>query len=233
MGHAVTDDPARAVRPTAASRTVVVIDDHRTLADLLGAALSAEPDLDCVGVAYDLVSGLDLVRRHGPDLVVIDNQFKGDDRQGVDVAARIRAERPGTQVMLLTGHADTRLMNRAAAAGVGALMAKDGSLPDLLTAMRTMHGGGLVVNPGLLRALMAEGGGPLGPSTDLSPRERDVLALLSTGLDARAIAGRLGISLSTCRGYVKTLLHKLHAHTQLEAVAVARRQGLLDAVDVG
>ena len=52
-----------------------------------------------------------------------------------------------------------------------------------------------------------------------------MLALLTVGLDARAIADQLGISLNTCRGYVKTLLHKLDAHSQLEAVAVARRLG--------
>ena len=56
--------------------------------------------------------------------------------------------------------------------------------------------------------------------------------MLAMGLDARAIAQRLGISLNTCRGYVKTMLRKLGAHSQLEAVAIASRQGLFDGRDL-
>jgi DNA-binding CsgD family transcriptional regulator len=63
----------------------------------------------------------------------------------------------------------------------------------------------------------------------LSRRENDVLRMLSLGMDARAIAEHLGISVNTCRGYVKSLLAKLGAHSQLEAVAIANRRGLIHA----
>ncbi len=214
-----------------APRTVLVVDDHRTFADLMCVALSSQPDLSCVGTAYDVSSGIDLVRRHRPDVVVIDYQFDGDERDGVEATATITSTHPETAVVILTGHADHQLMRRAADAGASSLMPKDGSLQDLLSTLRTAGRAGLVVHPRLLRSLLTVPRPAASPETPLSRRERDVLAMLTIGLDARAIAGQLGISLSTCRGYVKTLLRKLDAHSQLEAVAIARRRGLLDAED--
>jgi DNA-binding NarL/FixJ family response regulator len=214
-----------------AHRTVVVVDDHKTFADLLRIALSTEEDLECVGLAYDLNSGLELVERLHPDLVVIDFQFADDERDGVDATTLIRSMHPDTQVVLLTGYPDVQVMHRAAAAGASSLMAKDGSLPDLLIALRTARPGGLVVHPRLLRTLVTQPQPGRAAAPDLSPREEEVLRLLTLGLDARTIARRLGISLSTCRGYVKTLLRKLDAHSQLEAVAIARRRGLASADD--
>lgn len=220
--------------PSAPPRTVMVVDDHRTFADLLQVALSTEPDLHCLGVAYDIDSGLAMVEAQLPDLVVMDFQFAGDKRDGVVATSAITSRHPETRVVMLTGHPDPTLLKRAADAGASSLMPKDGSLPDLLLALRTARGGGLVVHPTLLKTLVT-GHRPTRPTpqTALSRREHDVLAMLMIGLDARAIADQLGISLSTCRGYVKTLLRKLDAHSQLEAVAIARRQGLVNADDVG
>ena len=132
----------------------------------------------------------------------------------------IRAH-PEVQVVLLTGYADALLMPRAARPAASALMAKDGSLPDLLTALRSRRR--VARRP----SAAADGAGQRRPETaagrrPVSPRERDVLGCSRPGHDVRMIARRLGISINTCRGYVKTLLRKLDAHSQLEAVAVAR-----------
>ena len=86
----------------------------------------------------------------------------------------------------------------------------------------------MVVHPQLLRTLMADRADTPEPPR-LSQRELDVVGMLSLGMDARTISDHLGISLHTCRGYLKTLFSKLDAHSQLEAVAAARRHGLLDA----
>ena len=71
-------------------RRLVVIDDHETFADLLSVGLRSEPDLDCVGVAYNIDAGLALVNDVLPDMVVIDFMFAGDDRNGVAAAAAIK-----------------------------------------------------------------------------------------------------------------------------------------------
>ena len=91
--------------------------------------------------------------------------------------------------------------------------------------------GGLLVHPTLLRSITGATEDAGWPDTPLSPRERDVLAMLALGLRTGAIADHLGISKNTCRGYVKSLLWKLDAHSQLEAVAIARRQGLMPTGD--
>ncbi len=208
-------------------RSVVVIDDHRIFADLLRSGLSTASDLDCLGVAYDLASGLELVDDVHPDLVVIDYNFRGEESDGIQATSTIVARHPDCCVVLLTGHAGPDLMGRAAAAGASSLMPKDGSLSDLLVALRTARRGVLVVHHSLLsHAVTTHATEPSAPRVTLSRRERDVLAMLTVGLDVRSIADQLGISLNTCRGYVKTLLHKLDAHSQLEAVAIARRLGL-------
>jgi len=213
-------------------RRVLVVDDHRTFADLLQFALDAEEGLSCVGVAYDPVTGLGLVASQRPDLVVMDYEFAGEELDGVMATAAITARYPGVHVVLLTGHADSILMQQAAEAGARSLMPKDGALPDLLDALQTTGPGGLLVHPTLLRSIAEATEDAVGVDTPLSPRERDVLAMLALGLRTGAIADHLGISKNTCRGYVKSLLWKLDAHSQLEAVAIARRQGLMPTGDV-
>jgi DNA-binding NarL/FixJ family response regulator len=215
----------------ASPRRVLVVDDHRTFADLLQFALNAEDGLCCVGVAYDPATGVEQVGSQRPDLVVMDYDFAGDELDGVMATAAIAARYPDVHVVLLTGHADSVLMQRAAEAGARSLMPKDGSLPDLLDALLTTGPGGLLVHPTLLRAIKESAEDRTVAGTPLSPRERDVLTMLALGLRTGAIADHLGISKHTCRGYVKSLLWKLDAHSQLEAVAIARRQGLISGSD--
>jgi len=206
--------------------TVLVIDDQRAFADLLQGALVGQPDMVRVDVAYDLTTGLELVELRRPDVVILDVHFAGDVRDGVEIAAEIGAAYPDIRVVLLTGQTDPSLVGRAAVAGANALMAKNGSIQEILQAVRAARSGGLTVDPLLLRALTeVQAPDPAAPA--LTRRESDVLAMLVLGLDARAISEQLQISLNTCRSYIKTLLSKLHAHSQLEAVAIARRRGLL------
>jgi DNA-binding NarL/FixJ family response regulator len=205
-----------------------VVDDHQTFADLLQVALSGQPDLVCVGVASDLDTGLRLVDELEPDLVVMDVQFAGDGRDGISATSQITARRPDTRVVLLTGAPSKEVLRRAAAAGACSVIAKDGSLEELLTAIRGARTGGMTVQPEMLRRLLVEIPQQRVVQPRLTGREAEVLAMLELGVDTRGIARELGISLNTCRGYVKTLLAKLNAHSQLEAVAISRTGRLRD-----
>ncbi len=211
-------------RPT----KVLVVDDHKTFTDLVVMALEAEPDLECVGAAHNAALAHAMADQHDPDVVLMDVNLKTED--GLDVAAQMLAVRPELRVIVLTAHGDTRVMRRAATVGACALLPKDGSLPELLDSLRRARPGGFVVHPALLHALVTEepeGHHPDSPPVALTPREQLVLELLAEGLDVRHIARELQISVHTCRGYVKTLLSKLGAHSQLEAVIAARTQGLV------
>lgn len=210
----------------AATTDVVVVDDHCTFAELLALALSSEPDLRCVGTAHTVAEGVALVDRLRPDLVMMDVQVGAED--GLVATRELVARHPGLRVLVLTAHADRSVLNRASEAGACGLLPKDGALAEMLHTVRTARPGGVTVPPTLLRRLMtttlAVPGEVVPP---LTRREQEVLQLLADGYDARTVAKRLSISLHTCRGYIKNLLAKLDAHSQLEAVAIASRNGLV------
>ena len=206
-----------------ASTSVFVVDDHQTFADLLMAAIDREPDLRCVGSAEGVEAAVAKVSLQVPDVVVMDYQL--GDGDGITATARILARHPFIRVLILTAHANEGMITQAARAGACCLLPKSGSLPDLLRAVRTASPGGFMVHPGLLKLLVTSRPGP--PPPTLSRRENEVLQLLASGLDVRSVAVRLGIGTSTCRGYVKAVLVKLDAHSQLEAVAAAHRWGLV------
>ena len=201
---------------------VVVVDDHATVSELLARALDAEPGLACVGTASNAASALALVDAEQPDAVVMDVQLGDDD--GIDTTAQLLARHPDVRVVVLTARTDHDLVQRTAAAGACALLPKDGSLDDLLRALRTASQGGLMVHPQLLRELVTA---RPRESPSMTDREHEVLRLLHEGRTVRQIAAVLTISEHTARGHVKKVLQKLGAHSQLEAVAIATRLGML------
>ncbi|WP_309647114.1 response regulator transcription factor [Nocardioides sp.] len=214
---------------------VMVVDDHRTFTDLMLLALNDVDDLECVGAAHDGTSALMLAAEALPDVVLMDVELGDED--GLELAEQLVAARPGLRVVVLTAHAqDVSIARRAARSGACALLPKDGSLPELLHHLRTARPGGMVVQLGLLQAMVdpcrpptmpTRHGSTKSPFTALTARENHVLALLALGHDVRRIAGELHISVHTCRGYVKSLLAKLGAHSQLEAVVIANTHGLV------
>ena len=209
---------------------VVVVDDHRTVAELLTAALNREPDLQVVGVAGDADEAVRVVLESSPDVVVMDVQLPGAD--GFEATRRLLAERSETKVVMLTAHTDADVVIRAAAAGACAFLPKDGSLSRLLAVLRRVRVGAFEFHPPTGSAegeptrsvTTSEGVGVIAP---LTHRELEVLTLMAEGLDVRTIAATLRISEHTCRGYVKALMAKLGARTQLQAVVVAWRAGVL------
>ena len=215
-----TGDP-----PTTPTR-VLVVDDHLTFAQLLSRALDAEPDLECVGHSLNAEDGVAAAVSLAPDIVLMDLHLP--DRDGISATAELTARDPEIKVLILTAHASPVEMSRAGAAGASGFLAKDGSLEDVLSALRTARRGSLILPAGVLAEFSRHARAPAhDPVSTLTPRELEVLHLLGQGRDLRTIAKELGVSLHTCRGYVKSILAKLEAHSQLEAVVVASRAGLI------
>lgn len=207
--------------------TVLVVDDHRTFAELLSRALDSEPDMQCVGHALDSAEALAAVPRLLPDVVLMD--MKLPDRDGISTTAELTRDFPDLKVLILTAHASHADVARAGAAGAVGFLAKDGYLSDVLDALRTARRGSLIFPEGLLAGTAApEREGRTAHEWGLTPRELEVLRLLGMGRDPRGIAKELGVSVYTCRGYVKGILAKLGAHSQLEAVVLATRSGLIE-----
>jgi len=217
---------ATAVHCPSTTTNVLVVDDHQTFSDLLSMALQLEPDFHCVGTAKGVRMARLMVDELRPDLVLMDVRL--GDGDGIAATAELTRVYPSLRVVVLTAHIDATLMQGAANAGACGLLPKDGSLLDMLAALRSSRRGAMVMHPALITAMMpprrSRRGDVLPP---LTRREQDVLRLLAAGSDVRCIAVELGISLSTCRGYVKNLLLKLNAHSQLEAVVIATTHGLV------
>ncbi|MBO9522815.1 MAG: response regulator transcription factor [Nocardioidaceae bacterium] len=204
------------------------MDDHQVFAQLVAMMLSQHDDLECIGIAADVASALEMTAELRPDLVLMDVQLRDGD--GIAATEQLTALYPDLRVVVLSAFIDRALMRRAARAGACALLPKDGEVDDMLHALRTARRGDFVVQPRLLKELVTENRGHAKPPP-LTHRELEVLRLLAAGLDTGVIAHELGISVNTCRGYVKTLLAKLGAHSQLEAVVIAMRHKLIGMDD--
>lgn len=206
-----------------ASATVLVVDDHRAFAELLVGAL-ANAGMHPVGTATSAAEAIALVRDLRPDIVVMDIQLTRED--GLAATRRIHELYPATSVAILTAHRDPSWVVRAAQAGASGFIPKTGSLEEMIDVLGRLRAGQLIVAPSAFTGTM-DLGSPSAPPLDLTPRERAVLQALGRGLPAKSIARVLGISLETCRGYLKSLYSKLGVQSQLEAVIRGQELGLI------
>ena len=221
---------AEPTEPVVAPQRVLVVDDQRSFAQLLAMALEATGEYEVVGHARTLAECVPAVGRTRPDIVVMDLRLPDGD--GISGTRRVLALYPTTRVVVLTAQPGSEVVLAAAQAGACGFAPKDGSLEEVLATLRTARNGGLTLAPGAVtQTLIPAQRASSAVDGALTPRELDVVRLLSDGHDARTAANRLGISLHTCRGHTKAIFAKLGVHTQLAAVAEARRRGLLYGSD--
>ncbi len=208
---------------------VLVVDDHRAVAESIAMAIDLQPDLRCVGIAATSAEARAMLLIKSPDVVLTDVRLPDGD--GVDGARRLLELRPDLRVIVLTAHTDLDVIARAASAGVCGFLPKESGIGTVLDAIRRAGEGAMAVDATVLGAVLHRVQGEARQpaeqlGADLTEREREVLGLLGQGRDPQAIARELGISLHTCRGHVKSILAKLDAHSQLQAVVKASRLGL-------
>jgi DNA-binding NarL/FixJ family response regulator len=216
--HAVAED-AEVTR-------VVVIDDHDVLASGLAHVMRSEPDLECVGVANTLADGRRLVTDNAPDVLLLDQGMPDGD--GVSAIPELLALQPGVRIVVLTANATDSILVRAIENGAAGFVAKNRSLKEVLSAVRAAASGEAVISSELLARLLPRlTGESQSRHEELTEREREVLVLLAEGLTNIAIAERLVVSVHTVRNHVANLSSKLGAHSKLEALSIAVRDGLL------
>jgi DNA-binding NarL/FixJ family response regulator len=206
---------------------VMIVDDHQTFAELLSFALSAEPDMECVGTASSAAEGVAMAQDLQPDILVMDIEMPRQD--GLSATRRIREVSPKAVIVVVTAHRDPEWVVRATQSGASAFVPKNGSLSEMLDVLRRAQQGGMLVAPSAFSLGVAAAAVQSRSAVPtLTQRERDVLACLGRGMAPKAISRVLGISINTCRGYVKSLLAKLEVNSQLEAVVKAQELGLLE-----
>lgn len=210
--------------PTRPRIRVVVVDDHRVVAEGLVALLTAEDDLAVVGTATSVAEALALVDQTRPDVVLLD--YRLPDGDGISATLEIRRRAPETKVVMVSAVGHGELLARAIDAGCAGFLAKERSGDELLAAVRAAQRGDAFLPAALLADLIGRPR-PGGAGSRLTARELEVLSLLAAGLSTAAVTERLGRSEHTVRNHVRNILGKLGAHSKLEAVAIAAREGLI------
>ena len=224
MGGLVTERAP--VENSTNETSILIVDDHRSFADLLAGALNIIPGLHCVGTAASAAEGIARAAELQPDIVVMDIEMPRQD--GLQATRRIREVAPDTVIAVVTGHNDPTWISRAAQAGASAFIPKGGSLTEMIDILGRVCHGQMIVAPSTFDAgLSVPQQADRTPAPLLTPRELEVLAYLGKGMSVHSISQVLGISLNTCRGHVKSLHAKLGASSQLEAVIKAQNLGLI------
>jgi DNA-binding NarL/FixJ family response regulator len=209
---------------------VLVVDDHRTFAELLSGALVAA-GMTSVGTAHCAAEAVSMAEELRPDVVVMDIQMPRED--GLSATRRVREVAPDAVIAVVTAHRDPDWVVRAAQAGASAFIPKNGSLAEMLDVLGRVRAGQMLVAPSAFAGGREELSSPRADREnrpELTRREQQVLDCLGQGMQVKAIARVLGITQETVRGYVKSLHAKLGARSQVEAVIKAQRFGLLGRV---
>jgi DNA-binding NarL/FixJ family response regulator len=205
---------------------VVLADDHPMFRYGVAAALAGVPEIDLVGEAASGAELLALVDRVQPDVVLTDLAMPGMD--GATACRALLATRPDLGVLVLTMHADDESLVTAMRAGARGYVLKGADRAELVRAILAVADG-QAVYAGLVAQRIADlisGGAAPGPAAepfpDLTPREREVLSLLSDGARNSAIARQLGMSEKTVRNHVSSILMKLQVPDRTAAALAAR-----------
>jgi DNA-binding NarL/FixJ family response regulator len=213
---------------------VVIADDQAMVRAGLHALLSAEDDLEVVGEAADGASAVDTVIETRPDVVLMDIRMPGMD--GLEATRRLAEHEDlrDVKVLVLTTFELDEYVFEALRAGAGGFLLKDEEPVELLRAVRVLASGEALLSPSVTRRVVeafASSPPPAGPALDgideLTDREREIVALVGTGLSNHEIAERLVISPATARTHVSRAMLKLGARDRAQLVVFAYEAGLV------
>ncbi|MET9341737.1 response regulator transcription factor [Nonomuraea sp. NPDC003804] len=206
---------------------VLLVEDHDMVAEALGMALDRADGIEVVGRAVSIAEAGAETGRLRPDVVLLDRRLPDGD--GIEAIGSLASAAEGVRVLVVAGEVSAAMATRAVAAGGAGLIAKSSGLKELEAAVREVAAGGMVFTPDLLADVLDRlTGRAAHPGGGLTARERQTLALLGEGASTVEISRRLGVARNTARNHVQRVLEKLGARSKLEAVVIARRDGLLD-----
>ena len=199
---------------------ILIADDHLVVRMGLSALISLEPGMSVVGEVEDGENALEFVRRHHPDVVVMDIMMPGMD--GAEATVRIISEFPETRILVLTTFSASDEVVKALEAGACGAIVKDSSQKELIAAIRDVADGKRVISPEISRTIAGVSQKP-----QLSERHRTILEYVAKGLSNPEIGKLIGIGPDCVKAHLKIIYSRLGVATRAEAVAFALRENLL------
>jgi DNA-binding NarL/FixJ family response regulator len=200
---------------------ILAVDDHPVLREGIAALIARQPDMSLVAEAASAQQAIGQYRSVRPDVTLMDIQMP--EGSGINAIVNIRSEFPAAKIIVLTTYSGDVLANRALKAGACGYLLKGAVRKELIETIRQVHSGARRIDPHVAVALathLNDGG--------LSVREVEVLTLVASGKSNKVIAGNLGLSEETIKGYLKSILVKLDANDRTHAVTLAQRRGIIE-----
>lgn len=199
---------------------IMVADDHPIVRNGIVCLVKGEKDMQLVTEAADGIKAIELIKKHLPDILLLDLRMPGLD--GLEVIAQSQALQLQTRVIVLTTFQSEQDVHQALKAGARGYLLKDTPGTELLDAIRRVHGGETCIPPRITQKLVEKMNHP-----ELTKREVEILRLVAEGESNKTIGNKLGIAEGTVKIHVKGLLKKLHAPGRTAAVREAVHQGLI------
>lgn len=215
---------------------ILIVDDQEIIRQGLAIILRGQPDLDVIGLAEDGERAIALAREQQPDIVLMD--IKMPKLNGIQATQKIAQVSKATQVIILTTFDTDELIFAGIRAGARGYLLKDAPSETLLDAIRRVHAGASILNPGVARKLLEEFtrvSKSAKPATaneplieELTEREIEILRGMMEGMANKEIGAQLGLAEGTVKNHVSAILAKLHANDRTHAVINALRQGIVE-----
>jgi len=199
---------------------VMVVDDHPLMRVGVSSIIDARTDMLTIAQAGSGEEAVALFFTHHPDVTLMDLRLP--NMNGVEAIRAIRAKAPYAKFVVLTTYEGDEDIHRALEAGAQGYIIKGMPHETLVEALHRVHAGGRYITPPVARALASRM-----PDSELSPRERDVLAQVAKGKSNKEIANLLGIPEATVKCHVSTILMRLDAADRTQAVVTALQRGLI------
>ena len=204
---------------------VLVVDDHPVVRQGLRTFLDVQDDMTVVGEAADGTAAVAAADELRPDVVLLDLRMPGAD--GLAALRGLRRSGNAARVLVVTSFTEPAAVLPAVQAGASGYVYKDIDPPALASAIRSVHAGHVLLHPEVAR-LLADAR-PGAGDTQLTPREREVLAAIAHGRANREIARQLGLAEKTVKTHVSAILAKLGLQDRTQAALYAVRTGIVDS----
>ena len=198
---------------------VLIAEDQALVRGALASLLRLEADIEVVAEVGRGDEVLASARARSADVALLDIEMPG--LNGIEAAAALTRELPTTRSLILTTFGRPGYLRRAIESGAGGFLLKDAPAEQLADAVREVHAGRRVIDPGLAAAAIADGVSPL------TEREREVLAAAAEHATAAEIAAALFLAEGTVRNYLSAAIRKLGARNRSEALRIAGEKGWL------